>query len=159
MSTKFYDKPDNQIPDFSDNSKLTAKEYLASQKKFHKNGKPRLHPESDLQASAVIWFKYNFPQLHPLLFSVPNGSKRTKAQSAILIKEGAVSGVSDLIMLIPNKHYNALCLETKTTKGSQSDTQKVFQQAVESQGYCYKIYRSLDEFRDIIHKYLNHFEL
>lgn len=135
---------------------ITAKEYLASQKKVRK---PRLHPESDLQAECFNWFRYNFPQFRMLFFSVPNGSKRTKAQSAILKKEGSVSGVSDSILLIPSKHYNGLCLETKTEKGIQSDNQKAFQLAVESQGYCYKVYRSLDEFRAIIHRYLNHLEV
>lgn len=45
------------------------------------------HPESDLQANCIKWFRYQYPALKLLLFAVPNGSKRTKSQQAILKKK------------------------------------------------------------------------
>jgi hypothetical protein len=113
------------------------------------------HPESDLQADCIKWFRYQYPALKMLLFAVPNGSKRTKSQQAILKKEGAISGVSDLILLVPNREFNCLCLEAKIKPNIQSESQKDFEKAVTNFGNCYKIFYTFEEFRSIIIKYLS----
>ena len=71
--------------------------------------------------------------------------------------EGVVSGVADLILLVPNAQYHGLCIEMKTTsKGSrQSTNQKAWEAAVTDCGYDYKVARSLDGFREIVNEYLN----
>ena len=90
--------------------------------------------ESKIQIACVNWFRYQYPQFRKLLFSVPNGGVRNSITGAILKAEGALSGVSDLILLIPNKHYASLCIEMKQPKGVQRDSQKEWQKAVEEAG-------------------------
>lgn len=113
------------------------------------------HPESDLQANCVKWFCYQYPQLSKVFFSVPNGSKRTKSQQAILKKEGSLSGVSDLILLVPNSVFNSLCLEAKIKPNKQTAEQKEFEEAVTNFGNCYKVFYTFNEFRSIVTNYLN----
>jgi len=113
------------------------------------------HPESDLQANCIKWFRYQYPQLKLCLFSVPNGSKRTKSQQAILKKEGSVSGVSDLILLVPNSEFNSLCLEAKIKPNKQSESQIEFEKAVTNFGNCYKVFYTFEEFRSIVSSYLS----
>lgn len=71
-------------------------------------------------------------------------------------REGQVAGVSDLILLIPNSQYSALCIEMKAGRGQQTDLQQEFQQAAESVGNKYVVCRSFDEFRNEISEYLRH---
>ena len=69
--------------------------------------------------------------------------------------EGQLAGVSDLLLLVPNKHFHALCIEMKTAKGVQRAAQKLFQESVERQGYKYIVARSLDGFMAEIRDYLS----
>lgn len=111
------------------------------------------HEESNLQIACVRWFRLQYPSLAPLLFSVPNGGRRDRVTGAILKAEGAVAGVADLLLLVPNIHRHGLCIEMKTPKGRQSPEQKAWQKAVESFGYKYAVVRYFEEFRDLILDY------
>lgn len=110
--------------------------------------------ESHIQQGCVRWFRYQYPDLARLLFAVPNGGARDRVTGAILKGEGVVAGVADLILLKPAGDYHALCLEMKTRKGYQSDSQKQWQADVEKQGYRYAVCRSLDDFIDTVNGYL-----
>ena len=59
------------------------------------------------------------------------------------------SGVSDLIVLMPNR---AMFIELKNEKGIQSESQKDFEQSVSALGFEYYLIRSLDQFIDLIKK-------
>lgn len=59
---------------------------------------------------------------------------------------GVMPGVSDLIVIIPNK---TIYVEVKTETGTQSEKQKEFQQIVEALGFEYYLVRSLDDFNKI----------
>lgn len=113
------------------------------------------HAESTLQIHCVDMFrKWMHPNLAPMLFAVPNGGRRDKITGAILKREGALAGVSDLLLLVPNTHYHGLCLEAKTKEGRQSESQKEWQKQVENQGYKYAIFRSEEDFIQIVEQYL-----
>lgn len=112
------------------------------------------HNESQIQCALVRYFAYAYPQYRGLLFAVPNGGYRTATTARIMKAEGVVSGVADLLLLVPNATHHALAIEMKTDKGRQSDAQKAWQQAVEAQGYRYEIVRSLTEGIDLIDDYL-----
>lgn len=124
--------------------------------------------ESQIQQSAVRWFRLQYPNLSRLLVHIPNEGKRNikmiKGRAvciggARLKAEGLVKGASDLVLFVPNENYHALCLETKVGgehKTYQSKEQKEWQQEVENQGYKYVVYRSIDEFISIINEYLKH---
>ena len=122
--------------------------------------------EHNIQAACVRWFNLQWPQYRGLLFAVPNGGQRGKAQAGKLKAEGVVAGVSDLILLVPGfviselkdgylaKECHALCIEMKTAKGRQSPEQKAWQLKVEKYGYKYAVCRSLDEFMAVVNGYL-----
>ena len=111
--------------------------------------------EHNIQVSCVQWFRYAHSSLSPLLFAVPNGGQRNVIVAAKLKAEGVLAGVSDLLLLVPNNDYHALCIEMKSAKGRQTENQKAWQKEVEKQGYKYAVCRSLDEFMNIINNYLN----
>ena len=114
----------------------------------------RNHIESQLQKSCVMWFRVQYPRLRPLLFAVPNGGARSAITGAILKSEGVLAGVTDLLLLVPNKNYHGLCIEMKTAKGRQSTTQKQWERAVTLQGYKYIVCRSFTDFVKEINNYL-----
>ena len=107
-----------------------------------------------MQIDCVDWFRRTYPKLALLLFSVPNGGRRSAATGRILKAEGVVAGVADLILFVAHRGHHALCIEMKTQKGRQRDTQKAWQQAVEKQGYKYVICRSLEDFQTQVISYL-----
>jgi hypothetical protein len=89
------------------------------------------------------------------LFAVPNGGKRDAATAAKLKEEGALAGVSDLILLYPNRFYGALLVELKTKEGRQSELQKEWQSKITADGYKYVVVRSLEDFQQEIKNYLS----
>lgn len=82
-----------------------------------------------------------------MIFAVPNGGLRDKAEAIKLKATGMKAGVSDLIVVMPEK---VLFVEVKTESGVQSEKQKEFEQKINALGYKYHIVRSLDEFKKII---------
>ena len=114
----------------------------------------RSKDEELLQINCITWFDYQYPQLKKLLFAVPNGGKRHIVTATNLKKQGVRAGVSDLVLLYPCTDYPFMCLELKTPKGTQEDSQKEFQKSVESVGGLYVLIRTFDEFKDIIVRYM-----
>lgn len=113
--------------------------------------------ENKIQAESVKWFTNNYCLNHHnpklLCFSVPNEAIQKMAWKQINTFKamGLKSGVSDVIVLMPNK---VLFVEFKAEKGVQTPKQKDFQQAVEALGFEYHICRSVEEFQKIIFKSL-----
>ena len=114
-----------------------------------------LHEESNTQIAFVRWFRHEYPELAPLMFSVPNGGRRSKTTAAILKAEGVVAGVADMLFLVARGKYHGLALEFKTEQGRKSPAQKAWRQAVQKQGYCYAVVRSLDDAIDVTNLYLS----
>jgi hypothetical protein len=56
---------------------------------------------------------------------------------------GVVAGVSDLIVLMPNR---CIFVEVKTDIGRQSDKQKEFEEIVKALNFEYHLVRSLEDF-------------
>lgn len=112
------------------------------------------HVESKIQIVCVKWFRYQYPALDPVFFSVPNGGKRNLAEAKILKAEGAKAGVSDLLLLHPNEEFNFLAVEMKTKTGVQSKNQIDWQKKIENLGGKYSICRSVEEFQKEINFYL-----
>lgn len=111
--------------------------------------------ESKLQQACITWFRLQYPGLTKLLFAVPNGSRRDVVTGAILKREGVVTGVADLILLIPKKGYASLCIEMKYGKNGQSESQKEWQRLAEAAGNKYVVCRSLEEFVKAVNLYLS----
>lgn len=111
--------------------------------------------EHRLQCSCVKWFRLAYPKHRHNLFAVPNGGYRTKTTASKMKAEGALSGVADLILLLPSGAYHALCIEIKTDKGRQSEAQKEWQELIVLDGYKYVVVRSIEEFIKVVTDYLN----
>lgn len=115
-----------------------------------------IHPESVLQQNCVRWFRLQYGSLARNLISIPNGAKVSMTQARIIKAEGLVSGASDLFLFYPARGFHGLAIEMKTPTGRQSDSQKLWQKAVEEQGYKYIICRSFDDFLREINDYLKY---
>ena len=107
--------------------------------------------EDQIQAQIFKWYHNNFctknhnPRCS--IFSVPNGGTRSKREAMKFKATGLVAGVSDLIVLTPNK---CTFIEVKTEIGRQSDKQKDFETLVKNLGFDYHIVRSLEDFKKIL---------
>ncbi len=120
-----------------------------------KGRKPIGHEEHNIQVGCVTWFRLTYPQWSRLLFAVPNGGRRDAKAGKMLKAEGVVAGVADLLLLLPNGKYHGLCIEMKTSKGAQSQSQKQWQKEVEEAGYLYLVVRNIEDFMREITDYIN----
>lgn len=112
--------------------------------------------EHRLQVACVRWFKYQYPTIAHALFAVPNGGRRDVTTGAKLKAEGALAGVSDLILLKSNDKYGALLIEMKTPKGKQSQYQKQWEKDITKHGeYKYIVCHSFEEFQRGVNEYLS----
>lgn len=122
-------------------------------------GTARRHPDDEehrLQVACVKWFHAQYPKLSRRLFAVPNGGRRDAVTGAKLKAEGVLAGVADLILLKSNSSYGALLIEMKTPKGKQSTTQKTWEEDLTHEDeYKYVVCRSLTEFAQEVHDYLD----
>lgn len=109
--------------------------------------------EDILQAEIFKWYFNNFctkeNELPHIIFSVPNGGYRSKSEAMKFKATGLLSGVSDLIIVQPNK---TIFCELKILTGKQSPQQVDFQNKVTALGFEYWIIRSLEEFKLKIEK-------
>ena len=84
--------------------------------------------EDILQSQIFKWYNNNYCLKHHnprhVIFSVPNGAYVSKREAIKLKATGLVSGVSDLIIIQPNR---CIFVELKLKKGRQSNTQKEFE--------------------------------
>lgn len=115
---------------------------------------PSLHPESKQQISCVTWFRYQYPKYKKLLFAIPNGGKRTKAEAVILVEEGVVAGVPDLMLAVPRRGYHGMFIEQKYKNAPTSDNQDEMIKNLQEQGYYCVICRSFEQFIQLITDYL-----
>jgi hypothetical protein len=99
--------------------------------------------EARRQAAIVEYVRYVAPQI--VIFHVPNGGLRSKAEAARLKWTGVLAGVLDLVLILPN----ARCAfwETKTPNGRLSDDQRAIIRRLTELGHSWAIVRSIDDAR------------
>ena len=104
--------------------------------------------EDLLQQKIIIWYKNEY-QRHEkgLIFAIPNGGSRNVIEAKKLKATGMMAGVSDLIIMVPNR---IIFLELKTESGIQSEVQKNFQNKVEALGFEYLLIRNLKQYEDLM---------
>ena len=110
--------------------------------------------ERQIQIECVSWFRMKYPEASKVFFSVPNGGARNAWTAKNLRDEGALSGVADLILLVPKKGYASLCIEMKKPGGRVSDSQKTFCEAAKAFKNKYVVCYSVDEFKTAVREYL-----
>ena len=105
--------------------------------------------EAKIQQEIILFMNKNYFKTH-IIFSVPNEipyALPPKIMVEILGKlqqNGLLKGASDLVILCPNKRY--ITVEVKTTTGTQSSEQLIFQKRIESINGNYFLIRSLQDF-------------
>jgi hypothetical protein len=110
------------------------------------------HAESRIQSACVAYFRTKHRDI--VIFAIPNGSKRKPITGSILKREGVLAGVADLFIMAPRGGFHGLFIEMKTKTGRQTESQKLFQNICELEGYAYRIARSLDDFMQLTSNYL-----
>lgn len=133
---------------------MTYDEFLKREKISGRGRKKLSDEEHRIQCSCVRWFRYAYPAYGMLLYAVPNGGRRDSVTGAKLKAEGVIAGVSDLNMDVANRFYHGLRIEMKTRTGKQRESQQEFQKAVEAAGYKYVVCRSVDEFVEVVKRYM-----
>lgn len=111
--------------------------------------------ESPHQKRCVKWFKLQYPQL--LMYAIPNGGQRSKAEAAIMIGEGVTRGIPDLHLPYPAGGFHGLYIEMKTMKkhSKLSDEQIVIHARLRAQGYEVITPRTFEEFQQQVNQYLH----
>jgi len=101
--------------------------------------------EYDIQCSIVHHLRLK----NIMFFSVPNGiffNSKSKKQGFSYMNKlknaGFLNGVSDLIILLPNR---TIFVEIKTAKGKQNINQIEFEKDVKKLGFKYLIWRTLED--------------
>jgi hypothetical protein len=110
--------------------------------------------EAQIQTSFFDWINMFCKELRPFIFHVPNGGYRCMKTAISLKKQGVLPGVADVFLMIPNSERHGLWIEFKRDKSAQSSEQKEFEEHALSQGYEYKIARSIDNAIRIVEEYL-----
>ena len=83
--------------------------------------KRKRQPEQAFQASLVKALGLVLQPQRTMIFAVPNGGWRSAAEAAILIGQGVVPGVPDLMVLFDG---TGVGLECKSPKGSAKKNQR-----------------------------------
>lgn len=109
----------------------------ASQKVMPKD--PRLLPsEGQEQATLFHWagmMSGLYPELR-LMFHIPNGGSRSKAEAGRFKVEGVKAGVPDIFLPVPRGKYHGMFIELKRQKGGKASAeQKVWLSELHEQGY------------------------
>lgn len=100
--------------------------------------------ESAEQQALMQWVGMNSGRLPgvELLFHIPNGGSRGKAEAGRFKAEGVRSGVPDLFLPVPRGKFHGLFIEMKRRRGGRlSVVQKMWINSLIAQGYqavvCY----------------------
>jgi len=89
-----------------------------------------------------------------LMYAIPNGGGRTKAEAGMLKAEGVLKGVPDLFLPAQIGSYGGLFIEMKRTQGGQiSNAQKDMICKLKAQGYAVAVCHGADEAIEAIKNY------
>ncbi len=105
--------------------------------------------EARIQAAIVAYVRTVAPPPAALIFAIPNGGLRTKAEAGLLRWTGALAGVPDLCLVLP--HRSRCCfLEVKTPAGRLSVAQVDMLNTFDAMGVNYAIVRSIEDVREVL---------
>ena len=122
-----------------------------------RNSRLPVPTEAQEQITLINWAELQsgkYPELK-LLYHVPNGSSRSKAEAGRLRAEGVKAGVPDLCLPVPRGKYLGLYCELKRQRGGRaSDNQVEWLDALSKQGYQVALCRGWEAAAETILKYL-----
>lgn len=95
-----------------------------------------------------------YPELN-LLYHVPNGGSRHKAEAGRLRAEGVKAGVPDLCLPVARGQYHGLYIELKRQRGGRiSEEQVRWINGLLKQGYAAAVCKGWQEAANVITDYL-----
>lgn len=111
--------------------------------------------EAQEQITLFSWAAVQaIPEL-ALLYHIPNGGSRHKAEAARLRAEGVRSGVPDLCLPVPRGGFHGLYIELKRLRGGRlSEQQRAWLDALGKQGYAVAVCKGWEEAAETIQRYL-----
>ena len=119
------------------------------------------HEESQIQQAFIQWCNLHvnkYPELKFIHHS-PNGGKRNVKEAARFKREGVKAGFPDLILPVVTSTSAGLYIEVKTKKGRLSSSQKEWKDFLISQGYSWRLCRSVDECIKAVKLHLDPYEI
>jgi hypothetical protein len=102
-----------------------------------------LNAEASRQAAIVAFVRWVAPQV--VIWAVPNGGLRTKAEAARLKWTGVLAGVLDLTLALPDGR--CAFWETKTTYGRLSNDQRDVIARLDHLGHAWAVVRDIEDAR------------
>lgn len=120
--------------------------------------------EHSIQTAFFAWANMNketYPQLEVLMFAVPNGGHRSKAQAAKLKVEGVKAGVPDVFLSVARKGWNGLYIEfkrpgtEKQKEGRLTKEQARFAEMVKAENYYHFVAYSYGQAAQMVVNYLS----
>ena len=94
-----------------------------------------------------------WPELR-LMYAIPNGGLRTKAQAGKLKAEGVKPGVPDIHLPVARCGYHGLYVEMKFGDGNVSPAQRAWHASLKLQGHAVETCWCWDDAADTIAAYL-----
>lgn len=113
--------------------------------------------EDTEQMQVVSWAQWNtarYPEL-ALLYHIPNGGSRNKAEAVKLKQMGVLAGVPDLCLPVPKGVYHGLYIEMKYADGRLEKAQREFLQAAARNRYFCAVCYGAEEAVGILREYVN----
>lgn len=115
------------------------------------------HPtEAEEQEALMRWAEWQSgskPELK-LLFHIPNGGSRNKAEAARLKAQGVKAGVPDLFLPVPRGPYHGLWIEMKVGRNKPTKAQTEWITKLEAQGYACEVCYGWQKASIVIRSYL-----
>ena len=116
-------------------------------------------PTEDIEQTQLFaWAQYasgKYPEL-ALMYHIPNGGKRGKAEAARFKVQGVKAGVPDICLPVARGKYHGLYIELKRVKGGRvSAAQEEYISALRKQGYRVEVCFGMEHARDVIVEYLS----
>lgn len=112
--------------------------------------------ESQEQQAVIEWAEWasaKFPCLK-LLYHIPNGGSRSRAEAGRFKSEGVKSGVPDLCLPAARHGYHGLYIEMKAVGGKVSDKQTAWMIALAGEGYLCRVCYGADTAIRLLEKYV-----
>lgn len=121
------------------------------------NNKLPVPTEAQEQMTLFSWAEMQsgkYPELK-LLYHVPNGGSRHKAEAGRLRAEGVKAGVPDLCLPVPRGGCHGLYIELKRQRGGRtSEFQTCWLEALMKQGYQVAVCKGWEQAANVIVEYL-----
>ena len=115
----------------------------------------QIRTESEEQQALFEWAAWNaskYPGLN-LMFHIPNGGGRSKAEAGRFKAEGVKSGIPDICLPVARGRWHGLYIEMKRIGGKLTAEQCTILDQLNQQGYFAVVCYGFDMARAAIEKY------